>query len=40
MEWKIFQKNYDSLNYYVSTMILQTYKNVVLKSIRSLGWLL
>jgi hypothetical protein len=34
---------YDNPNYYVSTfpnVIFQTYKNVVLKSIHSLGWLL
>ncbi len=31
---------YDNLNYYASLVIFQTYKNVVLKSVHSLGWLL
>ncbi len=31
---------YDNPNYYASLVIFQTYKNVVLKSVHSLGWLL
>jgi len=37
---KYFQKHYDNPNYYVSLVIFQTYKNVVLKTVHSLGWLL
>jgi hypothetical protein len=37
---KYFKNIYDNLNYYVSLVIFQTYKNVVLKSVHSLGWLL
>jgi hypothetical protein len=37
---KYYRKNYDSPNYYVSLMIFQTYKNVVLNNVYSLGWLL
>jgi len=37
---KYSQKNYDNPNYYVSLVIFQTYKNVVLKSVHSLGWFL
>jgi hypothetical protein len=33
-------KNYDNMNYYAFVVIFQTYKNVVLKSVHSLGWLL
>jgi hypothetical protein len=32
-------KNYENPNYYVSLVIFQTYKNVVLKSVHSFGWL-
>jgi hypothetical protein len=35
---KYSKKNYDNLNYYVSLVIYQTYKNVVLRSLHSLGW--
>ncbi len=42
--WKIngkySKKIYDNPNYYVSLMIFQTYKNVFLRSVHSLGWLL
>ncbi len=31
---------YDNSKYYASLMIFQTYKNVVLRSVHSLGWLL
>jgi len=34
---KIF---YDNPNYYASLVIFQTYKNIVLRSVHSLGWLL
>jgi hypothetical protein len=34
------KKNYDNPNYYFSLVIFQTYKNVVLRSVHSLGWLL
>jgi hypothetical protein len=37
---KYFKKNYDNPNYYVSLVIFQTYKNVVLISVHSFGWLL
>jgi hypothetical protein len=37
---KCSQNHYDNPNYYVSFMIFQTYKNVILKSVHSLGWLL
>jgi hypothetical protein len=37
---KYSQKNYDNPNYYASFVIFQTYKNVVLRSVHSLGWLL
>jgi hypothetical protein len=33
-------KNYGNPNYYVSLVIFQTYKNVVLRSVHSLGGLL
>jgi hypothetical protein len=36
-----YSKNiYDNPNYYASLVIFQTYKNVVLRSIHSLGWFL
>jgi hypothetical protein len=35
-----FNKNYDNLNYYASIVIFQIYKNVVLRNVHSLGWLL
>jgi hypothetical protein len=36
-----YSKNiYDNAKYYVSLVIFQTYKNVVLRSVHSLGWLL
>jgi len=34
---KYSKKNYDNPNYYVSFVIFQTYKNVVLKSVHSFG---
>jgi hypothetical protein len=37
---KYSKRNYDNLNYYASLMIFQTYKNVVLRSAHSFGWLL
>ncbi len=36
---KYSKKDYDSPNYYASLMIFQTYKNVVLRNVHSLGWL-
>jgi hypothetical protein len=33
------QKNLWKSNYYVSLMIFQTYKNIVLKNVQSFGWL-
>jgi hypothetical protein len=33
-------KNYDNPNYYASRVIFQTYKNVVLRRVHSLGWFL
>jgi hypothetical protein len=36
-----YSKNiYDNPNYYASLVIFQTYKNLVLRSVQSLGWLL
>jgi hypothetical protein len=37
---KYFKKNYDNPNYYVSLMIFQKYKNMVLWNVHSLRWLL
>jgi hypothetical protein len=37
---KYFKKLYDNPNYYAFIVIFQTYKNAVLKSVQSLGWLL
>ncbi len=37
---KYSKKHYDNPNYYVSLVIFQTCKNVVLRSVHSLGWLL
>jgi hypothetical protein len=37
---KYLKKTDDSPNYYVSLMIFQTYKNIVSRSVHSLGWLL
>jgi hypothetical protein len=37
---KYSQKIYDNPNYYVSLVIFQTYKNVILKNVHSLGWFL
>jgi hypothetical protein len=37
---KYLKKNYEDSNYYVSLVIFQTYKNTVLRSVHSLGWLL
>jgi len=36
---KYFKNIYDNLNYYVSFAIFQTYKNVILMRVYSLGWL-
>jgi len=33
-------KNYGNPNYYVSLVIFQTYKNAILRSVHSLGWIL
>jgi hypothetical protein len=36
-----YSKNiYDNPNYYASLVIFQRYKNVVLRNVHSLGWLL
>jgi len=32
------KKIYDNPKYYVSFMIFQTYKNIVLRNVHSLGW--
>jgi hypothetical protein len=37
---KYYKNNYDNPNYYASFMILQTYKNVILRNVHSFGWLL
>jgi hypothetical protein len=37
---KYSKKNSNNLNYYVSFVIFQTYTNIVLKSVHSLGWFL
>jgi hypothetical protein len=37
---KYSKNNYDNLNYHASFVIFQTYKNVVLRNVHSLGWLL
>jgi hypothetical protein len=37
---KYSQKLYDNPNYDVSLVNFQTYKNVVLRSVHSFGWLL
>jgi hypothetical protein len=37
---KYSKKNYDNPNYYASLVIFQTYKNIILKNVHSLGWLL
>jgi len=37
---KYSKKIYDNPNYYISLMIFQTHKNVVLRSVHSLGWFL
>jgi hypothetical protein len=37
---KYSQKGYENPNYDVSLVIFQTYKNVVLRSVHSFGWLL
>jgi hypothetical protein len=37
---KYCKKNNDNPNYYASLVIFQTYKNAVLRSVHSLGWLL
>jgi hypothetical protein len=36
---KYSKKLYDNPNYYASLVIFQTYKNAILKSVHSLGWL-
>jgi len=36
---KYSQKTYDNPNFYASFSIFQTYKNVILKDVHSLGWL-
>jgi hypothetical protein len=40
IDGKYYKKFYDNPNYYASLVIFQTYKNVVLRSVHSLGWLL
>jgi len=37
---KYFKSIYRNPNYYASLVIFQVYKNVILKSVHSLGWLL
>jgi hypothetical protein len=37
---KYSKKNYDNPNYFASLVIFQTYKNAILKTVHSLGWLL
>jgi hypothetical protein len=37
---KYSKKIYDIPNYYASYVIFQTYKNIVLRSVHSLGWFL
>jgi hypothetical protein len=37
---KYSKKHYDNPNYYASFVIFQTYKNAILRSFHSLGWLL
>jgi hypothetical protein len=37
---KYSKNNYDNPNYYVSLVIFQTYKNIVLKCVHSFGWVL
>jgi hypothetical protein len=37
---KYSPKNYDNPKYYASLVIFQTYKNVILRIVHSLGWLL
>jgi hypothetical protein len=36
---KYSQKIYENLKYYASFVIFQTYKNSILRSLHSLGWL-
>jgi hypothetical protein len=40
IDGKYSKKLYDNANYYASLVIFQTYKNAILKSVHSLGWLL
>jgi hypothetical protein len=35
-----YSKKNDNPNYYASPVIFQTYKNVILRNVHSLGWLL
>jgi hypothetical protein len=37
---KYSTKTNDNPNYYASLVVFQTYKNAVLRSVHSLGWLL
>jgi hypothetical protein len=37
---KYSKNNYDNPNYYASLVIFQTYKNIVLRNVHSLEWLL
>jgi hypothetical protein len=37
---KYSKKHYDNPNYCASLVIFQTYKNTILKSVHSFGWLL
>jgi hypothetical protein len=37
---KYSKNNNDNLNYFVLIVIFQTYKNVILRNVHSLGWLL
>jgi hypothetical protein len=35
-----FKSHYDTPTYYVSLVIFQIYKNIILRNVHSLGWLL
>jgi hypothetical protein len=38
INWKYSKNIYDNSNYYVSLVIFQTYKNVILRIAYSFGW--
>jgi len=37
---QFFKSHYDNPNYYASLLIFQIYKNIILRNVHSLGWLL